>query len=71
MVEVSPRPFGAASQSPPRPSRTITVLQIAGTPCRAADDPRPASHRDDQFHVAMLIDDPDAYAIVGDGSDNY
>ena len=54
MVEVSPRPFGAASQSQPRPSRTITVLQIAGTPCCAANDPRPDSRHNDQIDIAIL-----------------
>ena len=29
MAEVSPRPVGAASQSPPRPSRPIMFLQVA------------------------------------------
>ena len=59
----------AASQSPPRRLRTITFRQIAGKSRRAADDPRPDLHCNYQFHVAMLIDDPNAYAIVGGGPD--
>ena len=53
-AEVSPRPFGAASQSPPRPSCTITVLQIAGTPCRAANDRQLGSHDNAQTKPPML-----------------
>lgn len=34
---------------------------------RAANDPQPGSHDHYQVHVAMLIDDPNTYAIVGRG----
>ena len=43
------------------------LTNIAGEPCCAADGLQPDSRLDDQVQVAMLIDDPNNYAIVGGG----
>jgi hypothetical protein len=67
MAEVSPKPFGAASQSPPRPPRTITDCESLaarqGFPaiCKTGFTPQRSTPR----HYANYK--PNAYAIVGGG----